>query len=331
VTGSSHILVTGGAGFIGSALVWGLNQRGHDRILVADVLDRSEKWRNLAPLRFDDYIEASVLLDTLDRGALDHVHTVLHLGACSSTTETDSGYLMRNNTQYTKTLADWALARSIRFVYASSAATYGALEGDLSDRMDILGLRPLNLYAYSKQLFDLHARRHGYFDRIAGVKYFNVFGPNEAHKGDMRSVAGKAFHQIGETGRVRLFKSHRPEFADGEQRRDFLYVKDAVDMTLFLAERPGANGLFNIGAGRSHTWMELVTPVFEALGRPVDIEFVDMPDALRGRYQYSTRASLDRLRENGYERPATPLADAVREYVSDYLVPDRRLGDEARP
>jgi ADP-L-glycero-D-manno-heptose 6-epimerase len=327
---SSHILVTGGAGFIGSAVVWGLNQRGHDRILVADVLDRTEKWRNLAPLKFDDYVEADVLLDTLDRGALDHVHTVLHLGACSSTTETDSAYLMRNNTQYTKTLADWALARSVRFVYASSAATYGALEGDVSDRMDIADLRPLNMYAYSKQAFDLHARRHGYLDRIAGLKFFNVFGPNEAHKADMRSVANKAFHEIRDTGRVRLFKSHRAEFADGEQRRDFLYVKDAVDMTLFVADRPGANGLFNIGAGRSHTWKALVTPVFEALGRPINIEFVDMPATLRDKYQYSTCASLDRLREVGYDRPATPLADAVRQYVSDYLLPDRRLGDEAQ-
>ncbi len=326
---SSHVLVTGGAGFIGSAIVWALNQRGHDRILVADVLDRTEKWRNLAPLRFDDYLEADALLGALDRGVLDQVGTILHLGACSSTTETDAAYLIRNNTEYTRTLAEWALARSVRFVYASSAATYGALEGDLSDRMDIAGLRPLNMYAYSKQLFDLHAQRHGYFDRIAGVKYFNIFGPNEGHKADMRSVANKAFHEVRETGRVRLFKSHRPEYVDGEQQRDFLYVKDAVEMTLHLADRPAANGIFNIGAGRSHTWRALVAPVFEALGRPVNIEFVDMPVALRDKYQYSTRASLDRLREAGYQRPPTPLADAVREYVADYLLPDRRLGDEA--
>ncbi len=325
---SSHVLVTGGAGFIGSALVWALNQRGIDRILVADVLDRTEKWRNLSALRFDDYVEAEALPGSLERGVLDHVRTIVHLGACSSTTETDTAYLMRNNTQYTKALAEWAIARSVRFVYASSAATYGALEGDLSDRTDIAGLRPLNMYAYSKQLFDLHAERRGYLDRIVGLKYFNIFGPNEGHKADMRSVANKAFHEIRETGRVRLFKSHRPEFADGEQRRDFLYVKDAVDMTLHLADRPDANGIFNIGAGRSHTWRELVAPVFEALDRPVNIDFVDMPIALRDQYQYSTCASLDRLRESGYQRTITPLADAVREYVADYLVPDRRLGHE---
>jgi len=331
VTAQSHILVTGGAGFIGSALVWALNQRGDERILIADILDRTDKWRNLAPLRFDDYLEADTLPAALDRGALNHVRTIVHLGACSSTTETDAAYLMRNNTEYTKNLAQWALTHNVRFVYASSAATYGSLEGELSDRMDITGLRALNMYAYSKQLFDLHAARRGYFDRIAGLKYFNVFGPNEGHKGDMRSVANKAFHEIGETGRVRLFKSCRGEFADGEQRRDFLYVKDAVAMTLHIADRRAANGLFNIGAGRSHTWKELVAPVFDALGRPVNIEFVDMPASLRDRYQYSTCASLDRLREAGYERPVTPLADAVRQYVSDYLVPGRRLGDAAPP
>ena len=218
-------------------------------------------------------------------------------------------------------LAEWALQHGIRFAYASSAATYGALEGRLSDRMDIRTLRPLNMYGYSKQLFDLHASARGYLDRIIGLKYFNVFGPNEDHKGDMRSVVNKAFGQIVETGRVRLFKSHRPEFADGEQRRDFLYVKDAVEMTLDLVAEPGANGLFNIGSGKSHTWRELVTAVFGALGRPVDIEFIEMPVELRAKYQYATEASIERLHEAGYRRPITPLADAVRDYVTQYLVP----------
>ena len=224
-------------------------------------------------------------------------------------------------------LAEWALQHGIRFAYASSAATYGALEGRLSDRMDIRTLRPLNMYGYSKQLFDLHASARGYLDRIVGLKYFNVFGPNEDHKGDMRSVVNKAFGQIVETGRVRLFKSHRPEFADGEQRRDFLYVKDAVEMTLDLVAEPGANGLFNIGSGKSHTWRELVTAVFGALGRPVDIEFIEMPAELRAKYQYATEASIERLHEAGYRRPITPLADAVRDYVTQYLVPGKHLGD----
>ena len=254
--------MTGAAGLIGSAVIWALNERGHDRIIAVDRLDRSEKWRNLAPLRFDDYLEADRLKDQVHGGLLDtlkkDVRSVIHLGACSSTTETDGAYLIENNFNYTRMLAEWALQHGIRFAYASSAATYGALEGRLSDRMDIRTLRPLNMYGYSKQLFDLHASARGYLDRIVGLKYFNVFGPNENHKGDMRSVVHKAFGQIVETGRVRLFKSHRPEFADGEQRRDFLYVKDAVEMTLDLVAEPGANGLFNIGSGKSHTWRELV-------------------------------------------------------------------------
>ena len=322
------ILVTGAAGLIGSAVIWTLNQRGHERIIAVDRLDRSEKWRNLVPLRFDDYLEADALADKIGLGLLSDVRSVIHLGACSATTETDGRFLIENNFNYTKMLAEWALQRGVRFAYASSAATYGALEGRVSEDLDITSLRPLNMYGYSKQLFDLHASTRGYFDRIVGLKYFNVFGPNEDHKGDMRSVVNKAFRQILETGRVRLFKSCRPEFADGDQRRDFLYVKDAVDMTLHLVEEPGAHGLFNLGSGQSHTWRELVTAVFTALGRPTEIEFIDMPVELRAKYQYSTEASIDRLREAGYERPIRPLTDSVRDYVTRYLVPDRHLGDE---
>lgn len=323
-------LVTGGAGLIGSALIWALNRRGDDRILVADRLDRSEKWRNLAPLGFDDYIDADALLAALDRNTLDHVGTIYHLGACSSTTETDAAYLIRNNYEYTKTLAEWAVRRSIRFVYASSAATYGALEGSLSEDVDLTALRPLNMYAYSKHLFDLYATRRGHADRIAGLKYFNVFGPNEDHKGDMRSMVHKAFEQIRETGRVRLFKSERAEFADGEQRRDFVYVKDAIAMTLHVGDHPELNGLVNVGSGRAHTWIELMRAVFAALGAPPQIEFVAMPAHLRGKYQYSTCAAIDRIRLGGFAQPLTPLDDAVADYVRGYLLPNRRLGDEAR-
>ncbi len=322
------ILVTGGAGFIGSALVWALNQRGLDRILIADVLDQSEKWRNLVPLRFDDYLPADALLAALSGGTLDQVRVIFHLGACSSTTETDAAYLLRNNFEYTRTLADWALGRGVRFVYASSAATYGAEEGTLSDQADLATLRPLNMYGYSKHLFDLHAARCGYLDRLVGLKYFNIFGPNENHKGDMRSMVHKAFDQIAESGRVRLFKSGRPEFADGEQRRDFLYVKDAVRMTLHLAEQTAVSGLVNVGSGRAHTWIELARAVFAAMDRPVQIDFVDMPEALRGKYQYLTCAAIDRLRASGYTRPPTPLAEAVADCVRHYLLPNRRLGDE---
>jgi ADP-L-glycero-D-manno-heptose 6-epimerase len=326
MAGPGSILVTGGAGFLGSSIVWALNQRGIDDILVTDVLDRSEKWRNLLPLRFDDYIAADALFGHIEGGRLDHVRTVFHLGACSSTTETDAAYLMRNNFEYTRTLAEWSLRRDARFVYASSAATYGALEGELSDEWDLRTLRPLNMYGYSKQLFDLHAAKRGYASRIAGLKYFNVFGPNEYHKGDMRSMVHKAYEQVASTGRVRLFRSHRPGVADGEQRRDFVYVRDAVDMTLFVADDPSRNGLFNVGSGRAHTWIDLVTPVFTALARPVAIDFIDMPEALRGKYQYFTQANLGRLVRAGHSGQTMPLADAVTECVQQYLVPQRHMG-----
>lgn len=324
------ILVTGGAGFIGSALVNALNRRGFDRIIIADFLGHSEKWRNLAPLRFSEYLEADDLLRAVqnDAALLRDVQVVFHLGACSSTTETNATYLIRNNFEYTSTLAAWAIRNDRRFVYASSAATYGALESGLSDSADLRTLRPLNMYGYSKHMFDLHASHHGYLQKIVGLKYFNVFGPNEHHKQEMQSVVLKAFHQIKETGGVRLFKSYRPEFKDGEQRRDFIYVKDAVEITLHLAESKTAGGLYNVGSGEQHTWRELVTPVFQAMGRPVKITFVDMPVEIRANYQYSTVATLDRLRATGYTRPPTPLANAVHDYVSQYLIPGRYLGDE---
>ena len=326
------IVVTGGAGLIGSAFIWRLNQRGLDDILVVDRLDRSEKWKHLVPLRFAEYIDADDFADAIDADpdAFGAVGTVLHLGACSATTENDADYLMRNNYEYTKALALWAMERDARFVYASSAATYGALETGLSAACDLRTLRPLNMYAYSKHLFDLYAQRTGLAETILGLKYFNVFGPNEDHKGDMRSLVAKAFEQIRETGSVRLFKSYRSQFRDGEQERDFIYVKDAVDMTLHLAESD-AVGLINIGSGRTHTWLDLVRPIFPALGMEERIEFVDMPEALRDKYQYSTCAQIEGLRATGYDRPFLPLAAAVTDYVTQYLLPGRTLDPSDAP
>ncbi len=325
-----RILVTGGAGFIGSALVWALNQRGLENILVADYLKDDEKWKNLVPLRFDDYIEA----DDLRRLALDDsprlhdIGTVFHLGACSATTERDAGYLIRNNYEFTKELASWALAREVRFVYASSAATYGDGAQGMSDGADLNTLRPLNMYGYSKHLFDLHARRHDFLDLIVGLKYFNVFGPNEDHKADMRSLVHKAYGQVVDSGVIRLFKSDRPDFQDGEQKRDFLYVKDAVEMTIHLAENPSAGGLFNLGSGEANTWNTLARSIFGALDREPNIEYIPMPDVLKAKYQYFTQADISKLRGSGYNRAITPLADSVADYVRNYLVPDTRLGDE---
>lgn len=328
----SRILLTGGAGFIGSALLWDLNRRGCQRVVVADRLGTSEKWRNLVPLRFEEYLEADDLLPALERDALGDFDLVLHLGACSSTTETDAGFLVRNNYEFSKELAGWAVGRDVRFVYASSAATYGAGESGMDDRdasLDALHrLRPLNMYGYSKHLFDLWAARQGLLARIVGLKYFNVFGPNEAHKGDMRSLVAKAVPQVQETGALRLFRSHHPDYADGEQRRDFLYVKDATAMTLHLAGRDDAAGLFNIGSGVASTWLDVANALFPAMGRQPSIEFIDMPDHLRPNYQYFTRADVSKLRETGYDAAVTPLGEAIGDYVREYLLTGRKLGEE---
>ncbi len=326
IDGKRRILVTGAAGMIGSAIVWRLNRLGYDRILVADKLDTSEKWRNLVPLRFLDYIDAGELMNT--RHALTDISTVFHLGACSATTEKDSAFLMENNFEFTKKLAHWALEKNARFVYASSAATYGAREDDFREGLLLDSLRPLNMYGYSKHLFDQYAERAGMLDRLIGMKYFNVFGPNEDHKGDMRSVVHKAFHQIRSTGKLDLFKSHRPDFADGCQQRDFLYVKDAAAMTIRLAEvAPG--GIYNLGSGKAHTWLDLAYAIFAALELEPKIEFIPMPEALRGKYQYRTCATIEKLRGAGYTEPITPLAASVADYVRNYLMRDQRLGDEA--
>ncbi len=342
-----RILVTGGAGFIGSALVWALNRRGHSDIVVADFLNPAARWRdsvpltlnasekerNLRPLQFSSFVEADALRTRLlaDPNAFGKFSAVFHLGANSSTTEKNEAYLRDINYDYTRQLAAWSLAQGARFIYASSAATYGDGSAGMDDKDDNLArLHPLNLYGQSKQDFDVFAQREGILSRIVGVKYFNVFGPNEDHKGDMRSLVNKAYQQILSTGRVQLFKSHKPEFKDGEQMRDFLYVKDAIEMTLHFADHPQgktAGGLYNLGSGEANTWLTLTRAIFSALGRNPAIDFIDMPEVLRGKYQYFTLADVSKLRATGYARPMTPLTEAVRDYVQNYLVPAKKLGE----
>ncbi|GAC1425442.1 MAG: ADP-glyceromanno-heptose 6-epimerase [Candidatus Velthaea sp.] len=325
-----RIVVTGGAGLIGSALVWQLNREGIDDAIVVDRLASSEKWRHLVPLRFSDYLEADGFYERIAREpeSLGRIDAVYHLGACSATTQRDAAYLVRNNVVAAQEIARWALARSARFVYASSAATYGALEYDLREDLDPNSLRPLNMYGYSKHLFDLWARREGILDRVAGLKYFNVFGPNEDHKGDMRSVVAKAYEQIALDGTIKLFRSHRAGIADGEQTRDFLYVKDAAAMTVHLGRTPSASGLYNIGGGLARSWNDLAAAIFASLGREPKIRYIDMPEGLRQKYQYRTEATIDRLRASGYTAPATSLEDAVDDYVRAYLAPNATLGAE---
>ena len=328
---NGRILVTGGAGFIGSALIWALNERGITDIVVTDFLGQDEKWKNLVPLKFTDYVEANVFRESLQRQpeTFGRFSAVFHLGACSATTEKNAAYLIDNNFAYTKELAAWALAQGTRFIYASSAATYGDGEQGMDDKStDLARLRPLNMYGYSKHLFDLYAQRHGFLDRVVGMKYFNVYGPNEDHKGDMRSLVNKAFQQILSTERVQLFKSYKPEFKDGEQMRDFLYVKDAVAMTIHFADTAvNAGGLYNLGSGEANTWLTLADGIFGALSRTPKIEFIEMPEVLRGKYQYFTKADISKLRASGYTKPVTPLREAVRDYVQNYLVPGKKLGE----
>jgi ADP-L-glycero-D-manno-heptose 6-epimerase len=312
------IVVTGAAGFIGRNVVAELNRRGEEELILVDELGKEEKWKNLVGLTYEDIVSPEEFLGLLEDGAYADARSLIHLGACSATTEKDADYLLRNNYQYTRVLCNWAQANEVRFVYASSAATYGdGAEGyDDSDAVTPT-LRPLNMYGYSKHMFDLWALKQGYFENIVGLKYFNVFGPYEDHKGDMRSVVLKSYEQIRADGFVKLFKSYKPEYKDGEQMRDFLYVKDAVDVTLhFAMQEAGApGGLFNCGTGVSRTWFDLVSAVFAGMGVEKKIEFIEMADELKGKYQYFTKADPAKLWAAGYRGVFTSLEDGVQEYV----------------
>ena len=325
-------IVTGGAGLIGSAMVWQLNKAGISDILVVDHLgNTTDKWKNLAPLKFDDYLERGDFREKLLAGFFDgrKIEGIIHFGACSSTTERDASYLIDNNFRYTAMVAQYCVDHHIRLVYASSCATYGdGSQGYDDDESTIENLRPLNMYGYSKQLFDLWARRRGMLGEITGCKFSNIYGPNERHKANMRSVALRSWEQISTTGKMELFRSYKPEYADGEQLRDFLYVKDAVKMVEFLFNNPKASGLFNIGSGVAESWNHLVTAAFNALKKPVNIEYIDMPESLRDRYQYYTCAKISKLRALGYNEKIMSLDEAVADYLVNYLETGSYLGDE---
>lgn len=322
------IVVTGGAGFIGSAIVWKLNQQGKTNIIIVDELGKDEKWKNLVGLKYEDFVNKLEFIEQiLDDVIPYNVDAIIHMGANSSTTEKDADHLIDNNYNYTKELAKYCVEKHIRFIYASSAATYG--DGSLGfddDESKLETLRPLNMYGYSKQLFDLWAKRNSISDQIVGIKYFNVYGPNEYHKGDMRSVVHKAFEQVRDTGKVRLFKSLHPNYKDGEQMRDFIYVKDAVDMTLYFLDKPDKNGIFNVGSGKARTWNELVTALFKSIGKPINIEYVDLPSQLAEKYQYFTEANLTRIISAGYKQSTTSLEYGVDDYVKNYLLKNSFLG-----
>lgn len=331
------ILLTGGAGLIGSAILWRLNQMGRTDIVVVDHLGEGEKWLNLRSGVFHDYFEKDDFQRRLEAGEFaGQFSDIIHLGACSDTTERDATYLVANNFAYGKMLAEYAVRHGARMVYASSAATYGDGEcGFKDDEDDIHRLRPLNKYGYSKQIFDQWLLQRGWLKggapggaSFVGVKYSNVFGPNEYHKAHMRSMVLRSFEQITAGGKVALFKSYRPEYGDGEQVRDFLYVKDAAAMTLFFLEEQGRSctGLYNIGFGSVRSWNDLARAAFAALGREPVIDYIEMPESLRPRYQYYTCLDISKLRQAGYTAELTTLEEAVKDYAR-YFLRGAHLGD----
>ncbi len=318
------IIVTGAAGFIGSCLLKHLNDQKEEQIIAVDDLGTDERWKNLVGKRFIELLTIEKLFDWLkDRGS--EVKAIIHLGACSSTTERDAAYLLENNYRYTIRLAEIALSHGIRFIYASSAATYGDGSLGFSDHHDQLDeLQPLNMYGYSKHLVDLWMKRQGVLDQVVGLKYFNVYGPNELHKGRMASVITAMVPNVQKEGVIRLFRSSEPHrFADGDQRRDFIYVKDAVKMTTaFLYNDAG--GIFNVGTGVPSSWNSLASAVFQALAKPANIEYIDMPADLAGKYQNYTcadRAKVQRILEDKAE--CAPLENHVHDYVNNYLLPGK--------
>lgn len=315
-----YIVLTGGAGFIGSGVLKVLNERGLNNIVIVDELGTDDKWKNLLGKNFVEIVSPFALFDWLE-GRADEIEAFIHLGACSSTVEKDADYLYHNNTEYSQGLAEYALDHGHRFIYASSAATYGSGENGFDDNeSELEKLRPLNMYGYSKHLFDLWLKRLGVLDKVTGLKYFNVYGPNEGHKGRMASAICHFVRQIQQEGKVKLFKSSEPEkFENGGQVRDFIYVKDAARITADLLDRD-VFGLYNLGTGTPHTWNDLAASVFKGLDKPLKIEYVDMPQDLLGKYQNYTKAEMKKLESAFGDLQFTPFDGAVIEYVRDYLV-----------
>jgi len=315
-------IVTGGAGFIGSCVLSFLSKVDGESPLIVDNLGTSEKWKNLVGNSYVDCISTSNFRDLINskNSSLGKITAVIHMGACSSTTERDADYLLDNNYRYSKELCHWTLEQGARFIYASSAATYGdGSEGyDDSDELTLRN-RPLNMYGYSKQMFDEWLLREKLQSKVVGLKFFNVYGPNEYHKGDQASVPLKQYPAAAKGESIKLFRSYLPEYGDGEQKRDFIYVKDCVKVINFFLKNEQVNGIFNLGTGIARSWNDLASAIFKAVGKDTKVDYVDMPEALRGKYQYFTEAKMDKLRAAGYKESFYSLEEGIEDYVTNYL------------
>ncbi|HNX91509.1 MAG TPA: ADP-glyceromanno-heptose 6-epimerase [Candidatus Omnitrophota bacterium] len=315
------IILTGGAGFIGSCFLAKLNGEGIKDVLVVDHLDGSEKWKNLVGKKFTDYMQKSDFLELVKEGDIPKPEKIVHIGACSSTTCTDADYFLKNNYEYSKILAEWAVSEKVPFLYASSAATYGSGErGYSDDDAKLCDLCPLNMYGYSKQMFDMWVMRNKLINKVTGFKFFNVYGPNEYHKGEMMSVVCKKFSEVDKEGTIRLFKSYNKEYPDGGQKRDFIYVKDVVDIMFYFFRKTAKTGIFNVGTGEAKTWNDLAGAMFKAVGKKANIQYIEMPEYLRPKYQYFTEADISKLRKAGYKQKFMSFDEAVKDYVTNYLV-----------
>ena len=316
------IIVTGGAGFIGSCVVRTLNDAGVEDIIIVDDIAQTDKWMNMRNKRFIKYVHKTEFLNELP--GYEKVEAIIHMGAQSSTTERDFDYLWKNNFEYTKALWNYCSEKQISFIYASSAATYGDGSLGFDDQMDIDELRPLNGYGYSKQLFDQWVKHQAkmFPKQHVGLKFFNVYGPNEYFKGSMASMVFHGFNQIQEKGEIRLFKSCNPDYEDGGQLRDFVYVKDICSVILWMLKNQNVCGLFNVGTGRAQSFRELAEATFHALGMVPNIVYIEMPEKLRGKYQYYTQANMDQLRSVGYNKIFANLEEGVTDYVQKHLNKD---------
>ena len=320
------IAVTGAAGFIGSCLLKELNNRGIKEILTVDHLNHELKKENLKGKGFIEYFEKDEFLELVKKNSLpQQIKCLIHMGACSSTTLQDRHYFEKNNFEYSRILAEWSLHHKIRYIYASSAETYGdGSYGYKEDEATIRKCQPLNFYGESKQKFDLWVLDQKLNDQVVGLRFFNVFGPNEYHKGEMRSVIAKSYPKVISEGKISLFKSYKKEYAHGEQKRDFIYFKDAINIVLFFYDHPQISGIFNVGTGLARSWNELAKALFTAVGKKPVIEYFDMPEVLKPRYQYFTEANVNKLKQSGFDQPFSSLEDSIKDYV-EYLKTQKHI------